>query len=630
MNEQGWAGRGKGWVLRSAWSVLGLGVVLMVPVRLSIGRSLWLADPRVILMSLIGGLGYLGAVAATGHARADGRLANAAAAALSTVVVFGGLATIPLVVPQFPLSRLMLLAAAGLTLVIVVLPELVPSARGVVGVALFGAGLAVAHFATGGAAPLRSFTIDSQFYLLRVDLHRDALFEAAEVDGGGLASLGDDAIWMSGDGTFAHVRLLDGGVEIRRLSLPSPVNRADFVATADPSVFTDDFRAIDAVAEQVGDSVRLHASHHHWHADRACFVLRVSVTTGDSALEGWAPWRPVFETTPCLSIDPSARGPAFAGGGGRMARVPGGLLVTVGDHARDGLNFTQNLPQDDASEYGKIVMISPDAAPRIVSKGHRNPQGLTVDPSGRVWSTEHGPRGGDELNLIRDSANYGWPLRTLGTEYGLRDWPLLEPAGVVFTEPALAWVPSIGVSSAIAVSDPGLPAWTGDLLVGSLKARTIFRVRLDGDRPVYTEPIDVGHEVRDLAILPGGRILVWTDERVLLEISATTDEPGGAAAVSACTSCHTFGQGQPGGIGPNLFEVVGRRVGAMPGYRYSAALEELGGRWSRDRLDAYLADPAAFAPGTTMDWPGLADPDQRRSLIEYLATAGIRGTGPPP
>jgi cytochrome c2 len=265
-----------------------------------------------------------------------------------------------------------------------------------------------------------------------------------------------------------------------------------------------------------------------------------------------------------------------------------------------------------------------------VSKGHRNQQGLTVDPSGRVWSTEHGPRGGDELNLILDSANYGWPLRTVGTEYGLREWPLLEASNPEFAEPTLAWVPSIGVSSVVASDGSLLSAWNGDLLIGSLRARTLFRVRLEGDRPVYTEPIYLGYELRDLAVLPDGRILAWTDERVLIELSPETGQTEAAALASGCASCHTFGQGQPGGIGPNLFQMIGRRVAAMPGYPYSDALEQLGGRWTPARLDAFLADPTGFAPGTTMNSPRLPDPDQRRSLIEYLTSEALRVTGPPP
>ena len=630
MDHRAPAVRAPGPVLRALWTLLGLAAVVSLPLQWRTGRAIWLVEPRVIVFGLLGAIGYLGAAALAAQARSGGRVRIVLNALVATAGMFALLGAIPLVAPEFPMSRAILLAAGALTAALLVLPEAVPAVRGTLGVTLLAAAVGVGQVITGGTTPIASFTVDSHYYLLRADIHRDALLESPTIEGGGLSVVGSDAIWMSGDGMFARVALGEDGVDVVQLDLPSPVNRAAFVEGVGPSVNAEHFRAVDLIAERVADSVRILASHHYWHPDRACFTFRVSETRGSTSFQGWQPWRTVFETDPCLGVDTNTRGPAFAGGGGRLSRDGADLVLTVGDHGHDGFNMPEDLTQADGNHYGKVLRIGPDGRADVVSRGHRNPQGLAVDQQGRIWATEHGPRGGDELNLVRDSANYGWPRRTSGTEYGLRAWPLLEAPSAEYVEPALAWVPSIGVSNILAIPDGTLPAWAGDLLVGSLKERTIFRVRLDGDRVVYAEPIRIGHEVRDLVLLPDGRVLVWTDEGPLIEISIDTNVPEGAELASACASCHTLDLGQPSGIGPNLFQVVGRPVAAVGSFGYSDALRSLGGRWTPARLDAFLENPARFAPGTSMDWPGIADPDQRRSLIEYLRGVGVAATGPPP
>ena len=106
------------------------------------------------------------------------------------------------------------------------------------------------------------------------------------------------------------------------------------------------------------------------------------------------------------------------------------LLFSVGDYQHDGWNREQMLPQNDDAEYGKTVLIDLNTGESSIhTKGHRNPQGLYVSPTGTIWSTEHGPRGGDELNMIMQGANYGWPLVTYGTEYGDKIWPLNSSQG---------------------------------------------------------------------------------------------------------------------------------------------------------------------------------------------------------
>src|SRR5262249_9730824 len=156
---------------------------------------------------------------------------------------------------------------------------------------------------------------------------------------------------------------------------------------------------------------------------------------------------------------------------------------------------------------------------KLVSMGHRNPQGLVVSKTGELFSTEHGPSGGDELNLISEGANYGWPNVTLGTEYNAYNWKEgLQGRHTGYQLPIFGWVPSIAVSNLIQV-DKFNDRWDGDLLVASLKSLSIFRLRLDGTKVIYSEPIWLGQRIRDVTQISTGTIVLWTDDAQLLFIS---------------------------------------------------------------------------------------------------------------
>ena len=177
--------------------------------------------------------------------------------------------------------------------------------------------------------------------------------------------------------------------------------------------------------------------------------------------------------------------------------------------------------QDFQSQFGKIFEIDVvSGQSHMLSMGHRNPQGLTFSTSGNLWSTEHGPAGGDELNLIKSGVNYGWPKVTLGTDYNSYKW---NDNGIVgnhdgYQQPVFAWVPSIGISNLLEVKGFD-KRWDGDLLVTSLKAQTLFRLRLNHDRVVYSEPIWIGQRLRDIAQLEDGTIALWTDDSQILFLS---------------------------------------------------------------------------------------------------------------
>jgi cytochrome c2 len=287
----------------------------------------------------------------------------------------------------------------------------------------------------------------------------------------------------------------------------------------------------------------------------------------------------------------------------------------VGTFGLDGLQ-PADLP---ASDYGKILVL--DRATwrsEVFTTGHRNPEGLLVEGGG-IWSTEHGPHGGDELNLVVRGSDYGWPSVSYGTDYGHKSLALGAVPGdhEGFAQPVYSWTPSIGVSSFIRVDGELFPLWRGDFLVGALSGlgngEAIFRVRLREGRVVTAERIPVGVRVRDLVQLPGGGPVVLWDGAGTIRLLRPADHVFGA-----CSGCHGIRNAQHA-IGPDLYGVVGSPVARHADYGYSAAMLEHGGRWTPERLDRFLANPRGEVPGTSMDHEGIASAAVRADVIRFLS-----------
>jgi cytochrome c2 len=158
-------------------------------------------------------------------------------------------------------------------------------------------------------------------------------------------------------------------------------------------------------------------------------------------------------------------------------------------------------------------------------------------------------------------------------------------------------------------------SWKGDLLISSLNAGSLFRVRLRGERAVYVEQIPVGFRIRDLAEGADGRLILWTDIGVVLVIARARGADG-AAVFSRCRRCHEGNGDQASQL--SLKGVVGRPVAGVDNYAYSEALRHLGGVWTEERLDAFLADPDGYAPGSRMGTGRVPDEEERKALLRFL------------
>jgi glucose/arabinose dehydrogenase len=218
-------------------------------------------------------------------------------------------------------------------------------------------------------------------------------------------------------------------------------------------------------------------------------------------------------------------GPLSSGNhfGCRIVQTPdNNLFLTMGDH------FThRDEAQNLANHLGKIVRVAPDGAvpqdnpfvgragakPEIWSYGHRNSQGAALHPTtGKFWEHEHGPRGGDEVNIVEKGKNYGWPVIGYGIDYnGARIHESTQKPAM--EQPVKYWVPSIAPSGMAFNTGDLFPSWRGNLFIGTLVGQMLVRLELDGEKVVNEERLlqGVGERFRDVRVGPDGAIYLATD-----------------------------------------------------------------------------------------------------------------------
>lgn len=277
------------------------------------------------------------------------------------------------------------------------------------------------------------------------------------------------------------------------------------------------------VDRQFASNRRIYLSFAHGDAD-ANRLRVISARYGDRALDQV---QVIFEASPAKLGD--------AHYGGRIAQLADDTLVIgVGE----GFIYRE-AAQDLRSHLGKFVRVAPDggvpadnpfggrddARAEIYSFGHRNPQGVVFDPRGGVlYAHEHGPRGGDELNLITPGSNYGWPLATRGIDYtGARISPWREYEGS--QPPLLHWTPSIAPAGMALYRGERFPAWKDSLLVATLVEKSVRRIALVDGVPGAQETLftELGERLRDVRSGPDGAIYLLTDRsdgRVLRVVPA--------------------------------------------------------------------------------------------------------------
>lgn len=337
-------------------------------------------------------------------------------------------------------------------------------------------------------------------------------------------------------------------------------------------------------------------------------------------------------------------------------------------------HFYKHLAQRLDSHIGKILRLNRDgsvprdnpflttsnALPEIWSYGHRVPTGLYYDAdNGSVWEIEPGPKGGDELNLLKPGGNFGWAKATWGFEYSGSPIASMQ-AGPGMISPRLVWTPSVTPSGLARYHGAVYPAWDGDFFVGQLTGRALERLRIVDGKVVLRETMlaELDERIRDVAVGPDDHLYLLTDNSNgrLLRLQPNRPStsqysrvarrlaPGAIAAASSnqravdrkltpveyengkqsfidrCSNCHSVGDIVRGGnVGPDLAGVYGRRAGSRANYNYSEAMASASQVWEFTWLDLFLTDPASYIKGTTMSIPSMMqEPELRAQIIMFL------------
>ncbi len=210
----------------------------------------------------------------------------------------------------------------------------------------------------------------------------------------------------------------------------------------------------------------------------------------------------------------------------RIAFGPDGLL-----YLSSGERQKMSPAQDLDGSLGKILRLTPEGgpalgnpwagrggvAPEFWTIGHRNVLGLSFAPDGRLWTSEMGPQGGDEINLIIEGKNYGWPRVSNGSHYGGADIPD-HKAGDGFEAPKVWWTPSVSPGSLMIYTGDKFPEWKGDALVGALSGEAFIRIDIDGDQARKADEWPMGERIRAVDQGPDGSVYLLEDRGRLLRL----------------------------------------------------------------------------------------------------------------
>lgn len=407
------------------------------------------------------------------------------------------------------------------------------------------------------------------------------------------------------------------------------------------------------------DEHTLFVTHHEYHPDRRCITFslsRVGLTIGKSVAKVSRDWETIFRASPCIYPEEDKHGNDGEMAGGPMINYDEDrLLVSVGNFHRDGVNH-ESLPMDTSSTFGKLILLDKKSGEHsIFAKGLRNTQGVFKDADNNIWATDHGPQGGDELNLIKKGRNYGWPQVTYGIHYGNREWPLNEEQGRHndYVKPVVAWVPSIATSDLIRLDQTTkFPLWRKDLIVGSLGDKSLHRVRLNEENhAAYIERIEIGYRIRALTLLEDQTPVLLTDTGLLLilddggpvyedmgpvvetrikalesydqlwqnsqsdDFSRNKSLTAETIFIQKCSSCHNMNKVH--GVGPHLENIFDREVGSNEDFNYSTALASADTVWSPELFKDFLLQRSSIASNTSMPDIDLSE-SEVDSIIHYI------------
>ncbi|MBS9402276.1 PQQ-dependent sugar dehydrogenase [Halomonas sp. TRM85114] len=520
----------------------------------------------------------------------------------------------------------------------------------------------LAIFVKSARGELNSLMIErysKEFQTTFLRLQGDGVRLPVERDGsgGGMTSFGDVVLVITHEGKIIAARSADDVDETR---IEPPENGfEEYVKVSEMAEYEDydhapvfgRFRYNDLLFFETPDERGLAVSYTEFDGDAVCYrnaIATLDIEEGVSDIDqieaSPQDWDILYRSNPCLPLKRQLRAMEPHVAGGRMVFSPPSTIYTANsDYHWDGVSGPVAVSQRPDMDYGKMVAIDLETGnAHNISSGHRNIQGITLDREGQLWAVEHGVRGGDELNRIVEGNDYGWPLETLGTSYDGTPWEKAISYGHhdTFAPPTYAWLPSVAISGMTRIEGFD-DSWDGDLLMGSLNNQSLHRIRIREDRVQFVEPIEVGKRLRHVHQHSDGRLVLWTDDHFLIFLTVS-DNAGFSDLVDSyfekqdydaaqsrkvrdaldrCMQCHSF---EPQAIAgaesnaPSLGNIYEQPIASSDYRDYTDALKDKQGRWNADNLEAFLTDPPAWAPGTSMLGVKIDDPFVVTELIGLL------------
>ena len=320
-------------------------------------------------------------------------------------------------------------------------------------------------------------------------------------------SIENEIYMFGGMGNIVKINMLNGSTEEVETNLNQIIQDQEYTSVVKGSDYSSRMGLRDSSFDKKNNVILITAIKKNF--EKNCFTLGVLS----------AEFNPVslnFEWV--YNIDDCYENFNSHHAGGRIKQFNEGYLLTVGDF---------KLPEDfkleikEESDLGKVLYIDKNWNSYIFSSGHRNPQGLIIK-DGTILSTEHGPFGGDELNIVIEGKNYGWPSSAYGFTYGLENIYELDH-GQEYEEPIYFFTPSIGISELTIYEGKEFPRWNNFIFITSLKDMTIYTLKLDSEREnvIHVGKMYIGERIRDITIAKDGRLVMAGDLGSLIIASRT-------------------------------------------------------------------------------------------------------------
>ena len=335
--------------------------------------------------------------------------------------------------------------------------------------------------------------------------------QSAVTDGGNsrgpaLAVLKDDTILLGGGRSGGEILTWNKQKSaLRSLGKFIPANRRE----VDSRFAINDI----AVLSENATSAKLLISYPRLGSSGSCVEIAVDELAYDRKIQRVKFVSNWFVSKPCVPVN------AVQHTAGRFAVIGSkSVYVTIGD-----LGYRDIDVRSKRGDLGSIFKLTAKSAVRI-SQGHRNPQGIVLFDNKVLMAAEHGPRGGDEINVIKEGADYGWPFVSYGAPYGAGDYvrPGKTGSHEGFVEPIKYWVPSIAPTELVQLPAQGWGDWSRALVLGTLREEVLVFMKVNAKMEVSESiNVDFGYRIRDLEMLSNGSLIATTDSGKLITVTNT-------------------------------------------------------------------------------------------------------------